>query len=288
MSSYRTNSAENWYKRCRVRREIESRHDQFRSLTPVHRVAFINSAAGLAQQICEDQGAPGCAQYIGYIQHGLNLIFILATHAHGAVGEGRSGEQSSVENGDVKRAAPIELSGFGFALSDGGYSFDSVEHVDVATLKLDKRDDSDPVLTHRSIFRSLTGEEAGSPSSDVAFNYFDNGDVIMDYAGDMGTLAPDGQVETSGLQKRYAGAGFKISWTSRKRSLLTRAHQNQMSYEIARDWADKAAFLGEGDYIGLVKTDHSANFYFRIIPETKGFGLNYESVNVCGQLAPFL
>lgn len=224
-----------------------------------------------------------------YIQHGLNLIFILATHAHGAVGEGRSGEQSSQENDDVKRAAPIELSGFGSALSDGGYSFDSVAHVDVAALKLDKRDDSDPVLTHRSIFRSLTGgEEAGSPSSDVAFHYFDNGDVIMDYAGDMGTLAADGQVETSGLQKRYAGAGFKISWTSRKRSLLTRAHQNQMSYEIARDWADKAAFTGEGDYIGLVKTDHTANFYFRNIPEAKGVGLNFESVNVCGQLALFL
>lgn len=210
----------------------------------------------------------------------MNAIFVFATYAHGAVGEGRSGEQSSVENGVVKRSSLIGLSGLGSALNDGGYSFDSVEHVDVTALKLDKRD-SDPVLTHRSIFRNLTSED-GSPASDVAFNYFDNGDVNMDIAGDMGAL------ETSGLQKRYNGPGFKISWTSRKRSLLTRAHQNQMSYEIARDWADKAAFPGEGDYIGLVKTDHTANFYFRIIPETRGFGLNYESVNVCGQLAPFL
>jgi hypothetical protein len=217
----------------------------------------------------------------------MNLIFVLASHAHGAVGEGRAGgEDYSQTNGDVKRSPPIGLSGFGSALNEGGYSFDSVEHVDVASLKLGKRD-SDPTLTHRSIFRNLTGE-AGSPSSDVAFNYFDNGDVNMDYAGDLGTLGHDGQVETSGLQKRHDGAGFKISWTSRQRSLLTRAHQDQMSHEIALDWADKATFLGEGDYIGLVKTDHRANFYFRIIPETKGFGLNYESVNICGQLAPFL
>lgn len=211
----------------------------------------------------------------------MNAIFVFASYAHGAVGEGRAGEQSSQESGSVKRSSLIDLSGLGSALIDDGYSFDSVEHVDVAALNLNKRDSSDPVLTHRSIFRNLTTED-GSPSSDVAFNYFDNGDVNMDIAGDMGTL------ETSGLRKRYNGPGFKISWTSRKRSLLTRAHQNQMSYEIARDWADKAAFTGEGDYIGLVKTDHTANFYFRIIPETRGFGLNYESVNVCGQLAPFL
>jgi hypothetical protein len=217
----------------------------------------------------------------------LNLIFVLATHAHGAVGEGRAGgEDYAQENGDVKRSSITGLSEFGSALNDGGFSFDAVEHVDVSTLKLDKRD-TDPTLTHRAIYRNLTGE-AGSPASDVAFNYFANGDVNMDYAGDMGTLAHDGQVETSGLQKRHNGAGFKISWTSRKRSLLTRAHQDQMSHEIALDWADKATFLGEGDYIGLVKTDHTANFYFRIIPETRGFGLNYESVNICGQLAPFL
>jgi hypothetical protein len=36
------------------------------------------------------------------------------------------------------------------------------------------------------------------------------------------------------------------------------------------------------DYIGLLKTSHSANFYFGIIPGLKGFGLNYESVYVCG------
>lgn len=98
----------------------------------------------------------------------MNAIFVFAAYAHGAVGEGRSGEQSSQENGAVKRSSLIGLSGLGPALNDGGYSFDFVEHVDIATLNLDKRD-SDPVLTHRSIFRNLTGED-GSPSSDVAFN----------------------------------------------------------------------------------------------------------------------
>jgi hypothetical protein len=247
-------------------------------------VAFVNGAAGLARRICEDKGAPKCARYIGYIQDGLNLIFVYQAFAHGAVGESSSGQQGSQESGSVKRFI-AEPSGFGVSLKNSGYSFDSVEHVDVTTLKVNKRE-ADPVLTHRSIFRNLTGEH-GSPS-DVALNYFDNGDVVMDHAGERGSLTSGGQDEASGLQKRYPSAGFKITWTSRINTRLTRQHQNQMSYAIASDWAGRAAQTDEGDYIGLVKTDHTANFYFRIIPETNGFGLNYESVNVCGGLAGYL
>lgn len=255
-------------------------------------MAFVNGAAGLARRICEDEGSPRCARYIGYIQDGLNLIFIYQAFAHGAVGEGSSGQQGSQESGSVKRSPSPELSAFGSSLKDSGYSFDSVEHIDVSTLKLSKRtSSSDPVLTHRSIFRNLTGEHDGSSSSSVAFNHFSNGDINMDYAGDMGALPPSsGQDQDSPtiLQKRYNGAGFKISWTSRISSRLTRQHQYEKSKAIASDWGVRAAVTDEGDYVGLVKTDHTANFYFRIIPELYSFGLNYESVNVCGQLAGFL
>lgn len=79
-----------------------------------------------------------------------------------------------------------------------------------------------------------------------------------------------------------------MAWTSRKLSKLTQDHQTLMSRAIAVDWADWTYEDGNGDYIGLVKTDHAAKFYFRIILETRSFGLNYESVKVCGQLAPFL
>lgn len=248
-------------------------------------MAFVNGAAGLARRICEDEGAPRCARYIGYIQDGLNLIFIYQAYAHGAVGEGSSGEQGSQESGAVKRS----LSELATTLKNSGYSFDSVEHVDVSTLTPTKRDETDPILTHRTIYRNLSVENGSC--SDVAFNTFSNGDVIMDHAGPLGSLPPVGQSgeeEASGLQKRYNGKGFKISWTSRIQTRLTRAHQKQMAYAIASDWAGRAAQTDEGDYIGLVKTDHTANFYFRIIPETQGFGLNYESVNVCGQLAGYL
>jgi hypothetical protein len=42
------------------------------------------------------------------------------------------------------------------------------------------------------------------------------------------------------------------------------------------------------NYIVLWKADHSANFYFRIIPESNNFGMIYESVDVCGEMAGLL
>lgn len=252
------------------------------------RVAFVNGAASLAKRICDDEGAPNCARYIGYIQDGLNLIFIYQAYAHGAVAEGNNGQQGSQQDGSVKR----DVAAWDTILKDGGYNFDTVEHIDITNLSPSKRsddendDDANPILTHRSIIRNLTCSNS-STASDVAFNHFSNGAINMDFAGDLGNL-PSTIHPTNNLEKRYDGAGFKISWTSRIHSQLTRSHQNSMSYAIAKDWANRAVHTDEGDYMGLVKTGHTANFYFRIIPETKGFGLNYESVNVCGGMAGFL
>ena len=246
------------------------------------RVAFVNGAANLAKRICNDEGSPNCARYIGYIQDGLNLIFIYQGYSHGAVAEGNNGQQGSQESGSVKRSSSTDWTTI---LQESGYSFDSVEHVDISTLSLVKRDDADPVLTHRSIIRNITCTNSSSPY-DVAFNHYSNGDINMEHPGDASTLPSSGA--PSDIHKRYDGEGFKISWTSRLPTRLTRAHQNSMSYAIAKDWAARAVATDEGDYMGLVKTDHTANFYFRIIPELKGFGLNYESVNVCGGMAGFL
>ncbi|KAF7171808.1 hypothetical protein CNMCM5623_004139 [Aspergillus felis] len=117
------------------------------------------------------------------------------------------------------------------------------------------------------------------------FSYYDNGDINLWLAVDFTTVSTDDE-DRSAHDKRFDGAGFKISLTTRQHSRLTRAHLQQTSNAIANDWASDAVNYNMADYIALVKTDHTANF--RIIPETRGLGLNYESVNVCGQLAGFL
>ena len=96
-----------------------------------------------------------------------------------------------------------------------------------------------------------------------------------------------GNDANQGLEKRSPAPGFKISYTTRMKSLLTRAHQIEMSQRYATYWATLANCCDLHDMMGFVETEHKANFYFRIIPETVGFGLNYESVDICGGMAQF-
>jgi hypothetical protein len=143
-------------------------------------------------------------------------------------------------------------------------------------------------MISRSIVRNF--RTGNGTAADVALNLFSDGAATLDLAGDLGRLAAYGDDNSAagGIEKRFDGAGFKIAFTTRKRSLLTNAHQNQMSTAIARQWASRADNTDMGEFFGLVKTDHNANFYHRVIPEVRGFGLNYESVDVCGGMASFL
>jgi hypothetical protein len=94
---------------------------------------------------------------------------------------------------------------------------------------------------------------------------------------------------TPGLSKRHQGPGFKLSFTERERSQLSRQHQLQMSDRIASDWGQRADRNRITEWIGFERTGHTANFYLRIIPEIRGYGENYESVDApCGQMGRFL
>lgn len=61
-----------------------------------------------------------------------------------------------------------------------------------------------------------------------------------------------------------------------------------MSGFIAAAWAAASEAYDMTDFIGLAQDGYNANFYYRIIPEVRGFGLNYESVDICGGMGDFL
>lgn len=243
----------------------------------------------MAKDICNDQDAPNCVKYIGYVQRAMNLIIVVAPHLKGGVGATLGSPDTHDVSSPAKRDT-LSSSTFGNslhqALHDDGWKYDVIEHVDVSKIGLRKRHD-EPELVHRFIARNLVYNDQAN-TSDVAFNYFDNGDLNLHFAGDFGTL-PSNPTQNATIQRRgNSGAGFKVATTTRTQSKLTRSHQDSMANAIAESWQFNAAYHKMSDYIGLVKTSHHANFYFRIIPETKGFGLNYESVNICGELKGFL
>lgn len=121
----------------------------------------------------------------------------------------------------------------------------------------------------------------GQSKQDMVVNHFEDGNTLF--------RLPVSPATGGQLQKRGGHYGFKISYTTRQRSLLTDAHKKEVARAGAAYWASSAETDHHmGSYMGLAKLDHKANFYYRIIPETVDFGLNYESVDICGGLAKCL
>lgn len=205
-----------------------------------------------------------------------------AAHLQGSAGVSPSGPVESVES--VRRSLSDEafLEDFATALDDYGFEFDGLDEVSPEAPLFSKRD-GDPSLLRHVVLKGL---KYSDKPQDTAISFFDNGDGIL-YLPDSFKQVEDTANATS-LGKRYHGNAFKIAFTTRQKSLLTRAHQNDMSYELARAWQIQVGLLGANEVIRLVKTEHTANFYYRIIPELYGFGLNYESIDVCGGLAGYL
>ncbi|KAJ5490268.1 hypothetical protein N7453_011093 [Penicillium expansum] len=246
-------------------------------------------------KVLEARVAPNCRRIGRVISRiskssavALDILFLAAGILHGAVGTSSTAEDSHLDPGPVRRGLPTDTfsaNALHAALQNDGWIYDLLEQIDVSSLNLEKRD-SDPRMTQRLIARNVTLDDQAS-ASDIAFNYFDNGELNLHFPGGAGTF-PTSNAQNSPLHARFDGAGFKVSASTRSRSPLARDQQKAMAHEIAMDWASDAYAYPMADYMGLVRTDSHPNFYFRIIPEVRGFGLNYESVDICGPLYEFV
>ncbi|EAW08692.1 uncharacterized protein ACLA_096250 [Aspergillus clavatus NRRL 1] len=68
------------------------------------------------------------------------------------------------------------------------------------------------------------------------------------------------------------GLDQDLSLTTRQKPQLTRAHYNYMAIYVASDWAVASYRDHSCDRGGLVKTEHTANYYLCLILEAKGLG----------------
>jgi hypothetical protein len=210
------------------------------------------------------------------------MVYVAAAHYSGSVPEGLPTKRQADGSQDYVRLWETMLS------SSDDFSYDSLEslalHSDDATLT---RRQGEPSLVHRVHVAGFTVDN--SPKHDIIANHYDNGETVLQLP------LPGGNYDTnatlgSNLYKRFDKPGFKISFTTRERSKLTQAHQKSMALAGAATWAvyaDNASHKMD-DFIGFAETGHAANFYYRIIPELRGFGTNYETVDVCGGMASYL
>lgn len=88
------------------------------------------------------------------------------------------------------------------------------------------------------------------------------------------------------LTKRHDGPGFKINWDSFdvNGNFLGEPDTSpfvELSQKISQDWANRVADQPVNEYIGSAHLEGIVNVGFRIIPETAGYGEEYEDVNIC-------
>ncbi|KAI9035226.1 uncharacterized protein KD926_004258 [Aspergillus affinis] len=245
-------------------------------------VVYIVIGSHLSRQVCEYAGGSRCEEVSYVISDGLLLAYVAAAHYSGSIPEGLPSKRDVDVSQGYSRLWETMLS------SNDDISYENLASLPISRndLSLDKCED-EFLPTHR--FQVTGFALKDSPKHDIIANHYENGETVLQLplaGGDSGANGTEG----SGLKKRFDRPGFKISFTTRQGSKLTHAHQKSMALAGAATWAVYADNANHkmDDFIGFAETGHSANFYYRIIPELKRFGTNYETVDTCGGLASYL
>ncbi|KNG88872.1 hypothetical protein ANOM_003717 [Aspergillus nomiae NRRL 13137] len=244
-----------------------------------HKLAYIVYGSGLAWAICGLTGHDECDKVGGAVLFTMGLIFTAAADYSGA-------DPVPVPELPGAMKVPSYQASLTAALSQSDLEYTAIDPAPLQEAP-EKRSEDEPHLLERFLIRGLrpvsnATAQSDTDGQDIFVHHYDNGGTVLHL--------PIGRESLSAekLNKKYDHPGLKISFTTRRVSKMSRQHQTDMASGIASMWEYYARTTPMNEYIGFVETGHHANFYFRIIPELKGFGTNYESVDVCGGMAGML
>lgn len=251
----------------------------------------------LAEAICHLAHAEDCEWWGRVVRAGFYMIYSIATQSSGAIpanapplgpppGAGREVPDDPPTNIYIDYAGVAKW--WEDALTDSWISFDSIdpEPFDASEAALSRRS-GDPRLLARIRFTGLLDDDTGL-KYDIIANHFEGNNTVLHLLGSTQENVVEGAGGNVGPAKRSEDPGLKIAYSTNIQSQLSRSEQREMAGYLAYSWYKHAEADPMSDFIGLVKTDHDANFYFRVIPEPGGFDLNYEPVDVCGAMDDFL
>lgn len=234
-------------------------------------VAYWSFGGHFARSVCDTYGWGDCTGLATALSSAMMSIFAITQFKE-------EGAKSFPARDTTSFAGPLTKH-LAASYADAGISFRSVDDATPALHARYASDQKKPVEV-----ASVTGLEFGNSTNDL--HVFDFGD------GNGHVYVPLPDINSGSRHKREAivhiGAGFKVSYTTRKPSKLSYSQQTTMANVLGSYWSKTAAKMDLLDLIGFVATDHDANFYWRIIPKMIGFGLEYESVDVCGQMGQYL
>lgn len=227
-----------------------------------------------AKYICGRLGYANCQPV--FIPVALAFITVFAA-------TNRDGALAVSSRGEVRRAQHMSDVLHEY-LGNNSISYDAITDLTGPLLPLYGKEDRRPV--------SVTSLHGVRFFNDTAVNMdlydFGNGEGHIYLPHDMLEERSETDILNHRLAKRAKAPGFKLSFTTRVPTKLSKSHQADMTNALTSWWANTAGITDLHDMIGFLKTDHTANFYYRLIPENSDYGLNYESVDSCGQMAKYL
>lgn len=90
------------------------------------------------------------------------------------------------------------------------------------------------------------------------------------------------------MKRDNPGAGFKLTYANRNPNNLDGDDQQALAHSTGNHWLADVKKRNIHNYIGMLEDENrNPKVYWRIIPEVSGFGLNYESVHICGNLKKY-
>lgn len=236
-------------------------------------------------RVCAIKEGKSCEAWVDLIQSGFTIIYAAAGSTSSAIPEKLPPTKRDVDHDAV-------ATWWEQTLGASGLSFDSIdaEPLDASHATVISRRDGEPQLLARVRFTGLLDAETGTKHNIVANHYEGNNTVLhLPMGGRESAMSAAAAAGGASGLTTGSDPGFKISYTTRQTSGLRSDDQQEMARYLAMRWAELTeTYRNMDDCMGLAKTHHDSNFYFRIIPELKEFDLEYESVDVCGGTKKFL
>lgn len=150
-------------------------------------------------------------------------------------------------------------------------------------ITLNTTDHENPIIVSRYYVKGVVSDNF---AMDHTVTNYDDGTGSIQVAPSLNSTASPGNII-----KRHDGPGFKFNYQrfDTNTNFLGSPDLSQLpdySNAVSLDWASRVDDDGADEYIFTGGIDHLFTFGMRIIPESLGFGEEYEDVNICGNLAP--
>lgn len=227
------------------------------------------------------QPQDGCLYWGLGVTGTLYSVFSAAKSVQGWTGTSSTSKRDDANDGDERSFADVMAS----AYADSGLHFDVIVPHTQGLNRLTLNSTRTSVIQKMSIL----GVHIPGEGDDILYDH--SIIVLSDGTGYLSILPvlPVSNA-TGSLHRRHDGQGLKYNWKifdyatnvlgSPDMSAAQPVAQHMGQYYVS--WANADQTMSE--YVATVAFDGAYSMGIRIIPETDGFGDNYEDVNVCADL----